>query len=82
MSNRTDDMPCGGCNCGIYALGAVLAGIEQYAGIETRKAALSATPLCTIDPTHICFGDRDFVLSITFPFDAEQQNKLRNEVLA
>jgi len=76
---RPFDMPCGRCNCGTYAIGAVLAGLEQYGGITSRKQALKATPRCKTDSRHICFGDRDFVLAVDFPLTAARCAEIRAE---
>ena len=84
MTDTSESMvrgiPCGRCNCGTYAVGAVLAGIEQYRGARSLKEALKATPRCKTNPRHICFWDRDFAVAVEYPFTRERCDALRAEV--
>ena len=56
-------MPCGKCPAGTYAVGAVIDGYELFAGYPTRKAALAAAPRCCKRPAQICMGCRDFIVA-------------------
>lgn len=74
------DMPCGNCACGIYAFGAVAAGIEMFRGVATRKEALAIAPICRHDAGHICFGTRDFILACEWPMDDARCASMLDEV--
>lgn len=70
--NDHDDMPCGCCASGVYAVGAVREGLRLFGGMETQKQALASAPRCSVDPKHICFGARDFIVSCDWPLNAER----------
>ena len=65
-----NDMPCGCCDAGTYAEGAILDGIEMFSKACSRKEALAIAPQC-LHARHICFGARDFILANTFPLDVD-----------
>lgn len=74
------DMPCGSCPCGVYALGAVVAGVEMFRGVDSRKEALALAPRCKHDQSHICFGTRDFIVACDWPMDDARCDAVLSEV--
>lgn len=75
------DMPCGSCDCGTYAVGAFLAGLETFGGMQSQKQALRAAPQCKHEK-HICFGARDFILSCDWPLDDARVAEMRRQALS
>lgn len=78
MTNR--EMPCGNCDCGTYAAGAVLAGVEMYRGTKERKEALRISPMCKHDASHICWGARDFITACDWPMKPSEWEALERLV--
>jgi hypothetical protein len=73
-----NDLPCGLCRAGVYALEAVAQGYEMFGECKTQKAALLAAPRCGSDHSHVCFGARDFIVSTEFPLRREDLQAIRN----
>jgi hypothetical protein len=83
MSARhLNDLPCGQCDTGVYSYEPFVAGIETFRGIATRKQALAAAPKCKCESAHICFGARDFILSMDWPLTDDRCAELMAEAAA
>lgn len=65
---RKDD-PCGCCQAGTYAYGAIRGGLELFGACQSQKEALKVAPRCIHRPQQICMGARDFILASDFPID-------------
>lgn len=69
MANSDKGDPCGRCSAGTYAYGAIVKGISMFESCDNRRAALNIAPRCESDPSHICYGARDFIRATQFPID-------------
>lgn len=67
-ASRTDDLPCGKCEAGVYHEIPVENGLRMFGSCRTQKEALKLAPMCKRDPKHICFGARDWIVAAKFPF--------------
>lgn len=80
--NRYDDMPCGRCDVGVYDFYAMMAGFEAYADCASPKQALSRAPRCKDDPSHVCFGARDWIVTAGLPMNEQDKARLLKEMAA
>ena len=75
-----DKMPCGHCDVGTYAYEAVVSGLATFRGCVSAKGALGRAGRCKTDPTHICYGARDFIVSIDFPLTPAVEARIMREI--
>ena len=61
-----DHMPCGNCDCGVYAQESLDNANKLFRQCQNQKEALKIAPMCKLEPKHICYGALDFIKSLDF----------------
>lgn len=80
MAEEFPQMPCGCCDAGTYSATPVLNGLAMFGSCETRKDALRAAPRCKHNGKRICFGARDWIISMTFPITAGRRQEILDAI--
>ena len=72
MSVRSHELcPCGRCECGTYAYGAIAKGVEIFDGVKTIEEAIAMVPKCK-SRSLLCQGMIDFLHGCSFPIDGKK----------
>lgn len=76
MTENYPEMPCGCCDAGTYSVTPVLNGLAMFGHCASQKEALKIAPRCQHEPKHICWGARDWIVSMQFPMSAQARQEI------